>query len=274
MFDPHLTQEKAFRDIGDVQSGESLDTLLESGLIRLYREINATRNRCYRTMQQFGESRDQFFSLFNAFRREVVASEPFRFVERYFRIYQEGSGLGESLGQDVRHWIVTCLDDVIANAAEETGRLRVQIHVTQNGVLMDVDQGEHVLPGALIERMRLQAEDLLRQLEEGMPVSELAHYVRTLRTPIGYIPPESDEADGVPYRGNGMANIIGNACFRANYVPGASENHTLVLSTGQHLKDAIRLDHGDRSVIRRLYGPGEEPVSTDALDEIFASSDF
>ena len=62
--------------------------------------------------------------------------------------------------------------------------------------------------------MRLQAEDLLRQLEEGMPVSELAHYVRTLRTPIGYIPPESDEADGVPYRGNGMANIIGNACFR------------------------------------------------------------
>ena len=151
MFDPHLTQEKAFRDIGDVQSGESLDTLLESGLIRLYRDQCHPEPLLPDHAAIWRES-GPIFSLFNAFRREVVASEPFRFVERYFRIYQEGSGLGESLGQDVRHWIVTCLDDVIANAAEETGRLRVQIHVTQNGVLMDVDQGEHVLPGALIER--------------------------------------------------------------------------------------------------------------------------
>ena len=79
--------------------------------------------------------------------------------------------------------------------------------------------------------------------------------------------------NGVPYRGNGIANMLVNDLFRTNFIADTSGNHTIAFHDVKHLKNVVRFKTGDPSAISAVYGPSDVPIDKAALDDLF-SSDF
>lgn len=272
MFDPNLTLNKAYADV-EQSDAVVFDSNMDAQTIALGKETSVLRNRCFQNADTYQSLYPQVVEKMALFRRRLVSTAPFQCIAQHFEVY--GQAIPSEWSQAAKYMSFTYLDEAVSNAMQVSDSVRVQLRISSKGLLIDVDQGAQELPVEFIQDVRAKAEAMLRELSVGKTIQALVQEYRTiLRTPIGYVPPGLPATDGSPYRGNGVSNIVINDLFRVNYIPGNSENHTLVLSTVDQVGNAMRFKHGDRSVLPQLYGPSEAAIDTTGVDELFRSFDM
>jgi hypothetical protein len=268
MFDPSLTKQMAEAQINDANAVVSPAYQVQPELITLLRESNVLREQCFRTMQSHAELFPRLKQAHDVLGRQFLSSAPTHFFAAHGGLFIQSLPL--EVRKNVAFHLASSFQETVGNAAEVSDDVRVQFKITEKGLLIDVDQCNVAIPSSYIDAVRDNAHLLLTGFLQQRPPDEVMHEnrQRTVR-PIGYVPSNTQTMDISPYRGNGTNNLLLNTFFRLNYVPGETENHTLILSTPQQVQDAIRLGKGDLSLASRVYGPGEVPISTADVDDIF-----
>lgn len=270
MFDPNLQKEKAQEAIGSPTEGVVLRTSKEKELIDLCSQANDLRNLCFSNEDNYHENICQFQNLLREFLMHLGLSEPFKFLHENFDVYKNAGSLQRYYANSI--YQVTCafLTENLSNAMAQSNDVQTLIQITPRGVLMDIHQGQNGFDSNFLSKVKNKSVEVLNLLNQGIPIQVIVLQMRdSLRKTIGYVPQGMDPSNGLPYRGNGIGNILVNDFFRMNFISDALGNSTLSVHTLQQLQYADRLHNGDRSVINALFGPSNVAINREALDELF-----
>jgi hypothetical protein len=248
---------------------------VDPALIDLCRAVSAARNLCFKNEQNYQRDIQRVQQLLESFRQQLFSSAPFRFVLEQFGVYERSAQFPADWMESVRYMTLTLLDEALCNAMVVSDNPRVAINISPSGICIDIDQGTKEFPPDFLAEMREKSENFLEQLAAGTTVDGCIQQMKDrFRTTIGYVPPNLDINDGRPFRGNGTTNMVVDSFFRVNHISEANEHHTVALHTNDQLADTIRFKTGDRSVLHRMYGPGEVPMSAADVDDIFGGGGF
>lgn len=267
MFDPHLTREKALREIGQDENTATLNVEMSQKLISSVRTFNQMRYRCFASKENYQQHSKEFNELVEDFRRAFAQSVPFQFLDDKIRLYMSGGQLQRQHIIDVYKSSSSLLDESMANAMNQSEQVHVSISITQQGVLLDVNQGEKTFDKEFLDDLRKKALDVYRKLASGTPINKLLLELRTsLRKVIGYVPKGLEPTNGLPFRGNGLGNILINPYFRTGYVSEGQENHTISVHSAAQLPAIEKFNTGNKDAIRTLYDPRNDTKNTSASD--------
>lgn len=272
MFDPNLQRDKALEDIGGPAEGAVLKTTVEKNLIDLCRETSEARNDCFKSESNYRANIAGFHPLVAEYRSQLARSKPFQFLGQNFGVYANAGALQQQNAPTALHIAFTFLDETMSNAMAASDDVRTSIHITPRGVLLDIEQGQKGFDPQFLDGMKAKSEQVYGLLTQGQSIDGVISTMRSsLMKTIGYVPTGLDEKNGLPHRGNGTGNVLMNDYFRTNFTSDSSGHRTLSLHTVKQLKDAVRLQNGDLSVLNALYGPSEVPMDAGALDDLFGS---
>ncbi len=268
MFDANLTLEKALESIDDGTPMATLDAPIDQDTIALYRTASDLRNQCFQDADSYRAQYPLLQQHIAELGKRFCTLEPFHFIVQRARIYLDQ--IDPSWQLSVAMMTGSFLEEAFSNAAAVSNNVRVRMHVTSKGLLIDVDQGAEEIPASFIDDVRKKSQYVLEELSKGKSLDMFIRENREIMLrAVGYVPPNTGVKDISPYRGNGVSNLVINDLFRLNYVTNGSGNSTLALSTQNQVADAMLFKQGDRSVVSRLYGPSEVPINVADVDDIF-----
>ena len=100
-----------------------------------------------------------------------------------------------------------------------------------------------------------------------MPIKDILIEIRdACRKTIGYVPSDNPPGNGLPYRGNGTANILANAFYRVNFIPKETGLTALCLHTHKQADDVFRMQYGDQEAAKRTFASDHEKNKTEIDD--------
>ncbi|HLC67228.1 MAG TPA: hypothetical protein VJK52_06345 [Candidatus Nanoarchaeia archaeon] len=273
MFDPNLRRDQALEDIGGVESGVTFQAIVEKRIINLCRETSDARNHCFANESNYRDNFTRFKELPNALLRELARSEPFGFIHNNLGVYANAGELQRKFADAVFFLSIEFLVEIMSNAMAESDNVETSIHITPKGVLVDVNQGMKGFDTDFLQDVRKKSTEVYELITQGISMQEMISQTKhkTRRT-IGFVPPDLEGTmNGLPHRGNGIANMLVNDLFRTNFIADTSNNRTIAFHDLKQLKNVVRFKASDPSAISAVYGPSDVPIDKATLDDLFSS---
>lgn len=272
MFDPNLTREIATAELSGGGNVITATARLEDSLVQTFRETETLRNATFANRQNYEARRQELQDRTRAMARDVVRSDIFQCLKQNFGTYTfSHPSLQQQLSGQISFILSSFLLELVGNAAIKSNIVDVRTSISANGFLFDIDQGAAGFDGAWLAKVGQSSREIHSLLQQG---TSLDHVVAKIRTDcqqlIGYLPPNHNNAESSPFRGNGIGNMLANDFVRTNFLPDAEHNSTLCLHTTRQLQNALLFKLGDRRVIDKLYGPSPATISSNVVDDVFA----
>lgn len=285
MFDASLTKEHALADVS-APGSVSACIALEPDEIAQYRQMNELRNICFSSEEHCRRYLPVLKESLMKFARRFVDSKLGEFLLKNAHTYLNVGLLQQHYKMQIMTLAGTFLTELIPNAVMRSDDVNVSMCVSRKGIFADIEEhgSSEDFDVSFLAKLSKTAADICSQLSCGESIENVMLETKRLwRKAIGYVPVDiPKELVDVPYRGNGMANILVNDFFRVIFLKDG-EKHTLLLHTAQQLEHLHKMHQGDRSFVEHVYGlrsfatsstEKNEDSHIGAIDAVFSQFKF